>query len=134
MAREIRIDMPSQSLRDAQDEIEALRQELAEAKRLTSELDKALDREHVIEKQHLSDLVDAQRGLEHCRRLLAEHADCTEPECVAEIALALAGETSSDDRLREAATRVVQLVDHGADSLAVGGAIAELRRVLDGAG
>ena len=34
--------------------------------------------------------------------------------------------------IEAAAIRVVQLVDHGADSLAVGGAIAALRRVLDG--
>jgi len=39
-----------------------------------------------------------------------------------------------NDRLAYAATRVVQLVTHGADGLVVGGAIAEMRRVLDGGG
>ena len=38
------------------------------------------------------------------------------------------------DAIRQAATRVVQLVTHGADGLVVGEAIAELRRVLDGGG
>lgn len=47
----------------------------------------------------------------------------TAPKCQAEAELA---------KLREAARRVVQLVDHGADTLAVGGAIAELRHALDG--
>lgn len=41
-------------------------------------------------------------------------------------------ELAECERIHAAATRVVQLVDHGADTLAVGGAIAELRRVLDG--
>jgi hypothetical protein len=36
--------------------------------------------------------------------------------------------------LESAATRVVQLVTHGADGLVVGEAIAEMRRVLDGGG
>jgi len=38
------------------------------------------------------------------------------------------------DALRQAATRVVQLVTHGAGELVVGEAIAEMRRVLDGGG
>jgi len=36
------------------------------------------------------------------------------------------------DALHAAASRVVQLVTHGADGLVVGEAIAEMRRVLDG--
>jgi chromosome segregation ATPase len=39
-----------------------------------------------------------------------------------------------NDRLAYAATRVVQLVTHGADGLVVGEAIAAMRRVLDGGG
>ena len=44
----------------------------------------------------------------------------------------MAAEQERLAKVEAAAIRVVQLVDHGADSLAVGGAIAELRRVLDG--
>jgi len=39
-----------------------------------------------------------------------------------------------ESEVRQAATRVVQLVTHGADGLVVGEAIAEMRRVLDGGG
>lgn len=38
------------------------------------------------------------------------------------------------DALRLAATHLVQLVDHGADGVAIGGAIPALRRALDGGG
>ena len=60
--------------RDAQDEIAALRHDLAEANLLADELGKALNREHAIEKQHLSDLVDARHELERLRDAI-RHVD-----------------------------------------------------------
>jgi len=38
------------------------------------------------------------------------------------------------DALRDAAKHLLQLVGHGADTVAVGGAIPALRRALDGGG
>ena len=61
MAREIRIDMPSRDLRDAQDEIEALRQELADLR------EAAL---HVIQVARYGNVLDTGTAIAALRRVL----------------------------------------------------------------
>jgi len=99
--------MPDESYRELYDELATVRQEMAEAK---AERDAAIaDRERLIHHGITEDYVHGLRDQ-------------------------LAEVSAERDAIRHAATRVMQLVTHGADGLVVGEAIAEMRRVLDGGG
>jgi hypothetical protein len=106
------------SYRDLYDEVAALRQELAEA---SAERDRY--RQHSVSLNTVGYLLaDALAGHAGDEQYVGS------PEAQAKRVIA------ERDAIREAATRVVQLVTHGADGLVVGEAIAEMRRVLDGGG
>jgi hypothetical protein len=89
---------------------------------------------------HFGDLIESAKPIRD--RLVAavesmEWVKYDDEELAFILALdALGGETFArpESALRSAATRVVQLIGHGADGLVVGEAIAEMRRVLDGGG
>jgi hypothetical protein len=134
-------DQSRDHIRGLYDEVAAtLRQEMAEAeargyRRAIDELLKVPSHEtHVA-----ADWLEAQRD---GREPEFGHTDCAEldsmlkatQQMVVRSDRAVIDAEAKLDRLSQAATRVVQLVTHGTDGLVVGGAVAEMRRVLDGGG
>lgn len=115
--------------RDQADEIATLRQELATSETacasamakvdaLREERDNAIRTRNDVREQR-----DTWRTMHH--EVEAERDALKEALAVSERNLGL---------LIRAATHLVQLVDHGADTVAIGGAIPALRRALDGGG
>jgi hypothetical protein len=121
--------MPDESYRDLYEELAMLRQEMAEAR---AERDAATARwQCLVDELSIHD--EWEPFIEPPERRVAAYIRNANREAEAQRAKQ-AHLFASRARLIQAATRVVQLVTHGADSLVVGEAIAAMRRVLDGGG